>query len=185
MTVATTIPDASELPLGEPFFAGVARGVPYARVFTAQGTPILPADLADALTGRGFVPGFSDPDKKTAPLQEAGLADARFVAGDDGFRIISLSSSRGEGCRLVVRETNMSELPDDYLARRTVPKPRLVYLLLAGGPGNSDRNLCENIAESLLLMTNGLVQIAGRGVRGGNRATLFDAFWLGSIRPSH
>jgi hypothetical protein len=175
---------AAEVPFGEPFFARVARGVPYARVFTAQATPVLPADLADALTGRGFVPGFSDPDNKTAPLQEAGLAEARFTVGDSGYRILSLSSSRGDGCRIAVRAASADDLPDDYLARRTVARPKLVYLLLAGGPGNSDRNLCENIAEALLLLTSGLVEIAGRGVRGGNRPTLYNSFWLGSIRPT-
>jgi len=184
MEETLTLSADKEIPFGEPLFAGVARGVPYARIFTAQGTPVLPADLADALTGRGFVPGFTDPAGKTAPLHEAGLADARLVAGEEGYRIISLSSSRGNGCRIAVRETQTADLPDDYMARRTVPRPKLVYLLLAGGPGNSDRNLCENIAEALLLMTSGLVEIAGRGVRGGNRSTLYNSFWLGSMRPN-
>ena len=166
----------------DPFFAGIARGVSFARVFTGQATLILPADLADALFGRGFVPGFTDPDGRTAALQEAGLADARFVSGGEGYRVVSLSSSRGNGCTVMVRETLPDELPDDYLARRAVPKPRLVYLIKAGGPGNSDRNLCENIAESLMILTNGLAEIGGRGARGGNKAELHDSFWLGSLR---
>src|SRR5204863_5765713 len=37
------------------------RNVAYARVWTAQRVPVLPADLADALYGRGFMPGFTDP----------------------------------------------------------------------------------------------------------------------------
>lgn len=166
----------------DPFFAGIARGVPFARVFTGQSAPVLPADLADSLTGRGFVPGFTDPEGKNAALQEAGLAEARFAIGGEGFRIVSLSSSRGNGCKIMVRETTLSELPDDHLASRAVPKPRLVYLIMAGGPGNSDRNLCENIAESLMILTNGLAEIGGRGSKGGNRPTLHDSFWLGSIR---
>ena len=167
----------------DPFFENTPRGVPFARVFTAQSTPVLPADLADTLTGRGFIPGFADPQGKTAPMQETGLADAIFTMGDDGYRIISLSSSRGNGCRIAVREASVNELPDDYLARRAVPKPKLVYLLLAGGPSNSDRNLCENIAESLMLLTSGLVEIGGRGAKSGNRPELYDSFWLGAVPP--
>ncbi len=166
----------------DPFFAGIARGVSFARVFTGRATPVLPADLADALTGRGFVPGFTDPEGTEAALQEAGLADARFEIGGAGFRVVSLSSSRGNGCRIAAREAALDELPDDFLARRAVPKPRLVYLLMAGGPGNSDRNLCENIAESLMILTDGLAEIGGRGARGGNRPELHDSFWLGSLR---
>ena len=166
----------------DPFFAGIARGVSFARVFTGRSTPILPADLADALTGRGFVPGFTDPEGKNAAWQEAGLADARFTLGGEGYRVVSLSSSRGDGCKIMVRETTVDELPDDYLARRAVPKPRLVYLVMAGGPGNSDRNLCENIAESLMILTDGLAEIGGRGPKGGNRPELHNSFWLGSLR---
>jgi hypothetical protein len=174
-----------EIPLGETYFSDIKRGVPYARVFTAQSEPILPAVLADALEGRGFVPGFTDPAGETPALQDAGLADARFTVGGEGYRIVSLSSSRGEGCQIMVRATSADQLPDDYLARRTVPKPKLVYLLRGGGLSNSDRNLAENIAEALLLLTNGLVEIGGRGVKGGNRTTLYDSFWLGSIRRDH
>lgn len=169
------------------FFAGIARGVPFARVFTGRATPVTPADLADSLTGRGFVPGFADPDGKTAPLQEAGLAEARFELGTkdavaNGYRIVSLSSSRGDGCVVMVRECAAGELPDDYLARRAVPKPRTVYLVKAFGQGNSDRNLCENIAEALMILTNGLAEIGGRGAKGGNKPSLHDSFWLGSLR---
>ena len=110
----------------DPFFAGIARGVPFARVFTGRAEPVLPADLADALFGRGFVPGFTDPGGTTAALQEAGLAEARFTLGAEGYRVVSLSSSRGNGCLVMVRETLPGELPDDYLARRAVPKPKTV-----------------------------------------------------------
>ena len=157
------------------------RGVPYARVFTTNATPVLPADLADALTARGFVPGFTDPDGATAPLSEAGLADARFAPDAPGFRVLSLSSSKGFGCRVTLRAATAADLPDDYQARRAVPKPRLVYLLDAGGPGNSDRNLTENIAEALMILSNGVVEIGGLGVK-GNRPVVHTTRWLGSVR---
>ena len=157
------------------------RGVAYARVFTTHAAPALPADLADALTARGFVPGFTDPDGKTAPLSEAGLADARFVPDAPGFRVISLSSSRGFGCRVAVETASAADLPDNYQARRAVSKPRLVYRLEAGGPGNSDRNLAENIAEALMTLTNGAVEIGGLGVK-GNRPVVHTTRWLGALR---
>jgi len=161
---------------------GLPRGVPYARVWASQAVPVLPADLADALTARGFVPGVSDPEGATAAMSEAGLADARFEVGEPGYRVVSLSSSRGNGCVISVHDADAASLPDDLIARRTVPKPKLVYLLIAGGPSNSDRNLCENLAEALMLLTGGLVQIGGRGPKSGNRPELYNRVWLGSIR---
>lgn len=157
------------------------RGIPYAHVFTTQSNPVLPADLADALTARGFVPGFTDTESASAPLSEAGLAEARFIVGEPGFRVLSLSSSRGFGCRITVQPATAEDLPDDYQARRAVPKPRLVYVLEAGGPGNSDRNLCENIAEALMVLTNGVVEIGGLGVK-GNRPVVHATRWLGTVR---
>ena len=157
------------------------RGIAYARVFTTRTEPVLPADLADALTDRGFVPGFTDPEGAGAPLSEAGLADARFEVGAPGFRVISLSSSRGFGCRVAARAATADDLPDDPVARRAVPRPRLVYLLDAGGPGNSDRNLCENLAEALMLLTNGAVEIGGLGVK-GNRPVVYATSWLGTVK---
>lgn len=157
------------------------RGVPYARVWTMQGTPVAPADLDDALTGRGFLPGFTNPDGTSAPLSEVGLAEARFVVGEPGFRVVSLSSSRGNGCEVAVQTATVDDLPDDYQARRAVPKPRLVYVLEAGGPGNSDRNLCENLAEVLMVLANGAVEIGGLGVK-GNRPVLRTTRWLGTVK---
>jgi|GEM_PF-868052 hypothetical protein len=173
-------PSAGEPESEQP--VGLPRGVPYARVWTAQAEPVLPADLADALTGRGFVPGFTDPEGTSAPMSETGLADARLELGAPGFRVVSLSSSKGNGCRISVHTADAAGIPDDLMARRTVSKPRLVYLLTAGGPSNSDRNLCENLAEALLLLTDGLVQIGGRGPRSGNRPVLYNRIWLGSAR---
>lgn len=75
----------------------VGRNIPYARVWTMQKEVVQPADILDALYARGFMPGLTDVEGKTAPLNEAGLADARFTIGGEGFRIVSLSSSKGGG----------------------------------------------------------------------------------------
>jgi hypothetical protein len=157
------------------------RNVAYARVWTAQRAPILPGDLADALYGRGFMPGFTDPEGTSAAVSEAGLADIRFEPGGVGYRIVSLTSARGRGCRVTVDEATETDLPDDYQARRAVSRPRLVYTLDAGGPSNSDRNLCENIAEALLLMTSGVVLIGGLGTK-GNKPHLHTSSWVGTIK---
>lgn len=174
---STTAPGALPRPQDRP------RNLAYARVWTAQTEPVLPADLYDALYGRGFMPGFADPEYTKAPLADAGLADARFVPGEDGYRVISLTSSRGNGCRISVETSDGSDLPDDPIARRNVPRPRLVYILVSGGPSNSDRGLCENIAESLMLMTNGVVEIGGLGTK-GNRPNLYSSAWLNAIKAT-
>jgi hypothetical protein len=159
------------------------RGVARARVWTAKREAVLPAELSDVLYSRGFMPGFGDPEGKKPALAEAGLADAEFAMDSDGYRILSLTSSRGNGCRVWARPADRTDLPDDYLARRSVPNPRLVYYVEAGGPSNSDRNLCENIAEALMVMTNGLVEIAGLGTK-GNRPMLHHSSWIGAIKAS-
>lgn len=162
--------------------ASLGRNIPYAQVWTAKKEPILPAELLDELYARGFMPGLTDPEGKTAALTDAGLADARFEVGGEGFRIINLSSSRGNGCRITVRASDIEDRPDDLLARRTVPRPNLAYELIGGGPSNSDRNLCENIAEALMLMSgDGLVQIGGLGTK-GNRPVLYASAWLGIVK---
>jgi hypothetical protein len=158
-----------------------ARGVAYARIWTTSSQVIAPADIADALYGRGFMPGVTDLEATIPALSEAGLANAAFTVGEGGWRFVSLSSSRGSGCRVTVRSAEGDELPDDYLARRTVHNPRLVYSVEAGGPGNSDRALCENIAETIMLQTSGLVEIGGLGVK-GNRPALHNRSWIGKIK---
>jgi hypothetical protein len=157
------------------------RGVAYARIWTTSSEVITPGDIADALYGRGFMPGLTDLEATRPALSEAGLADAEFIVGEDGWRFVSLSSSRGSGCKVTVRTVENDELPDDYLARRTVHNPRLVYSVDAGGPGNSDRALCENIAETIMLLTSGLVEIGGLGVK-GNRPALHNRSWIGKIK---
>lgn len=159
------------------------RNVAYARVWTASPEPITPGALSDELYGRGIMPGFTDPDGQTTPLLDAGLADARFAVGEQGFRILSLTSSRGNGCHVWVEAATPDSLPQDPIARRTVPKPRLVYRVEAGGPSNSDRSLCENVAEVLMLTGNGLAQIGGLGTK-GNRPTLHSVPWVGQIKAN-
>jgi hypothetical protein len=129
------------------------------------------------------MPGVTDADGVGAPVTDAGLAGLRFEPGGAAYRIVSLTSGRGNGCRVAVREAAETDLPDDYLARRAVPQPRLVYVVEAGGPSNSDRNLCENVAEALLLMTGGLVQIGGLGTK-GNKPVLHTSSWVGSIKAT-
>lgn len=157
------------------------RGVAYARVFTGQREPVTPTLLYDALYGRGFLPGFTDPETKTPPMADAGLADAEFTVGGEGYRVLSMTSSKGNGCTIRVDACTEADLPDEYLARRAVARPKLVYSIEAGGPSHSDRNLCENMAEALLLATNGVVEIGGLGVK-GNRPKIYTTSWIGEIK---
>lgn len=177
------MPDETEsVAEAAPAAAPRPRGVAFARIWTAQTEPVTPALVSDELFGRGFVPGvITDPTGEAAALSDAGLADARFTVGGDGIRFVSLSSSKGSGSLVRAHESSESDLPDDYLARRTVHRPRLVYHVEAGGPGNSDRNLCENIAEVLMLLTSGVVELGGLGVK-GNRPQLYASRWVGTIR---
>lgn len=167
---ASAAPAAAEFP----------RNIAYARVWTARGEPVGVAALSDELYARGFMPGVTDP-AGTAPMRNgAGLADARFEVGGEGFRFVSLSSAKGQGCVVSVKASDATELPDDRVSRRTVPRPKLCYTVQAGGPAHSDRNLCENLAEALLLMTDGLVELGGLGTK-GNRPTLYKSRWVGDV----
>ncbi|GAB4461544.1 MAG: hypothetical protein OHK0029_26960 [Armatimonadaceae bacterium] len=157
------------------------RNVGYARVFTAQASPVSPVEVYDALYSRGFLPGFTDPAGEDTPLADAGLAEAEFTVGGEGYRILSMTSSRGSGCLIRVERCSDEDLPDDYLVRRAVHKPKLQYRIQAGGPSNSDRNLCENLAEALMLMTSGVVEIGGLGTK-GNRPRVYNSSWVGSIK---
>ena len=157
------------------------RNVAYARVWTAQSEPITPVQLYDALYSRGFMPGFTDPGNTFAPLADAGLDALTFTIGGEGHRVVSLTSGKGNGCLVTVDTSDISDLPDDYMARRTVPRPKLVYLVQAGGQSNNDRSLCEHIAEVLLLLTGGLVEIGGLGTK-GNRPNLHNSSWLSKIK---
>lgn len=156
------------------------RNQAYARVWTTRREPITPAELSDELFGRGFVPAF-EPARGGATVTEAGLVDARFVPGESGYRVLSLTSSKGLGCLIGIDTATAADLPDDSLASRSVPKPRLVYIIQAGGPSNSDRNLCENIAEAIMMATSGVVQMGGLGTK-GNKPAVYTSSWIGAIK---
>ena len=156
------------------------RNQAYARIWTTRREPFTPAELSDALFGRGFVPSF-EPVGGGGAMTEAGLADAKFVPGESGFRVFNLSSGKGDGCLIGIDTATVEDMPDDYLARRAVPRPRLVYIVQAGGPSNSDRNLCENIAEALMMATSGVVQLGGLGTK-GNKPSIHSSSWIGAIK---
>lgn len=157
----------------------LARGVAFARVWTHEPSPMTPAALADLLFERGFIPGVAD--HAGTIHADTGLAEAQFVVGGPAWRFYSLSSSKGEGCTVQAVSPESEPMIEDYVARRAVRHPRLVYIVLAGGPSNSDRNLCENIAETLLVELNGAVEIAGRGTK-GNKPTVYTRPWIGDIK---
>ncbi len=155
------------------------RGVAIAHIWTPAAEPLTPAELLDCLTERGFVPGVAD---ETGTIHaETGLAEARFVVEGAAWHFFSLSSSKGNGCTVTALLPESMPLPDDYLLKRAVRRPKLVYQVVAGGPSNSDRNLCENLAEALLVAQNGAVQIAGRGTK-GNKPTNYTNPWIGEIK---
>jgi hypothetical protein len=155
------------------------RGVAIAHIWTPASEPLTPAELADFLSERGFVPGVAD---EAGTVHAAtGLAEARFVVSGGAWSFLSLSSSKGNGCTIQVLPPEEMPMPDDYLLKRAVRRPRLVYRVIAGGPSNSDRNLCENLAEALLVAQNGAVQIAGRGTK-GNKPISYTNPWIGEIK---
>lgn len=157
------------------------RNVAFARVWTVQSEAVVPADLADDLTDRGFVPGVIDIAGEGALMNEVGLADARLTPEGDGLRFVSLSSSKGGGCTVKVKNATDEHDPVPPEGRNAVRHPRLVYLVEAAGQAHSDRNLCENLAEALLVRTGGLAEVGGRGVK-GNKPTLYRNRWLGQIK---
>ena len=156
------------------------RNIAFARVWSVQAEAVLPAELAEDLTDRGFVPGVSDVAVTSAPMNEAGLGLARFEVGGEPLRFLSLSSSRGDGCTIAVRAASDAD-PVPPRAQAAVRRPRLVYVIEASGPAHSDRNLCENLAEALLVRTGGLAEVGGRGVK-GNRPELYQSRWIGKIK---
>ena len=156
------------------------RNIAYARVWSVQTEPTLPAELAEDLAGRGFVAGVSDVDLKGALMNEAGLGDAHFEIDGEPLRFLSMSSSKGNGCTVRVKQATDAD-PVPPRGQAAVRHPRLVYLIEAGGPAHSDRNLCENLAEALLMRTGGLAEVGGRGVK-GNRPELYHSRWIGKIK---
>ncbi len=171
--------DATTEKVGADGLTPQQRGTARARVWTAQTEPLSPTDLLEELSARGFTPGLTGPEEQGAAMA---TADAQFTTGGAGYRVVSLSSSKGTGCLVRVDEAEADSLPDSYLAQRAVRRPRLVYSLEAGGPSNSDRALVENIAETLMLLGSGAVEISGRGPRAGNKPVIYTTRWLGEIK---
>lgn len=159
----------------------LARGVAYARVWTAQQDLLTPGELADWLSERGFVPGVVEEGTDQAATNGTGLADARFALGHPGWRFVSLASTRGDGCTVYLATPTEEPLPNDTLAQYTVRRPALVYVILASGTSNSDRNLCENLAEAIMSATEGVAEVGGRGTK-GNKPLVYNRHWLGEIK---
>jgi hypothetical protein len=157
------------------------RNTASARVWTTQSEPITPLQLAEGLADRGYVAGVASESSDAAPQVTIGVDSAAFVLGEPGYRFESLSSSKGFGCVVKIVTPTEEPLPGHAIAQLAVRRPMLVYLVEAGGPSNSDRNLCENLSELLLELTEGVVEIVGRGTR-GNKPTLYTRPWLGEIR---
>ncbi len=155
------------------------RNTAMALVWTTHREPLAPADLADDLTGRGFVPGVTDADATHGALSEAGLADVTWQLEGPALRFVSLSSSRGQGVAVRLEEADARHpVPDHPAARPVGRRGGVVYVIEALGPGNSDRNLCENLAEAVMERVDGVVEIKGRGVK-GNRPVVYVSPWLG------
>lgn len=162
-----------------PLSAVARRNSAVARIWTSHKETVLPADLADDLTGRGFVPGVADADLSQAPLNGAGLAEVRLVVDGPPVRFLSLSSSRGDGVSVKVETLDpIQPAPNHPAARPIVRRGGVVYVVEALGPSNSDRNLCENLAEAIMERVDGVVEISGRGTK-GNRPSVYVSPWLG------
>jgi hypothetical protein len=160
------------------------RNVAYARVWTGDTKPVEVVTLCDALADRGFIPGVTDAQSVHTPTSETGWGDYALTLGGDALRFVSLSSSRGNGATVRLVPIAEEPMPDDRILQRAVRHPQMVYLIEAGGPSNSDRNLCENLAEALMLATHGGVEIGGRGVK-GNKPVRYTRCWLGQVKADH
>ena len=157
------------------------RNTSYARVWTGQDEPVELGILADELSARGFVPGVTDVQRQGPLYNEAGLAELKLAVGHEGWKFISLASSHGSGCIVTLHTVESEPLPEDEYLQRRMIRPRLTYKIEGGGPSNSDRTLCENLAEALMELSEGVVEIGGRGVK-GNKPTFYTHRWLGKIK---
>jgi hypothetical protein len=157
------------------------RNTAYARVWTGHEEPVDIGILCDALAGRGFVPGVTDPKREGPLYSEAGLDKCELTHGHEGWRFVNLSSSHGSGCVVTVHTIEEEPMPDDKYIQRRLSRPRLCYRIEAGGSSNSDRSICENLAESLMVLAEGVAEMGGRGVK-GNKPTLYTHRWLGKVR---
>jgi len=156
-----------------------ARNTAKASVWTLQTELLTPQHLVDALIDRGFLPGIT-PVGQEDETQAGSTSDLwQMQLGGPGYHLASLSSSKGKGATVTVNEFAAgSELPGHQFGRTLSRRGGIIYSIEAHGPSNSDRALCENLAEAIMEAVDGLVEISGRGQR-GNKPSTYTSRWLG------
>jgi len=156
-----------------------ARNTARASVWTLQTELLTPQHLVDALIDRGFLPGIT-PVGQEDETQAGSTSDMwQMELGEPGYHFASLSSSKGQGATFTVTTFAAgTELPGHQYGRTLGRRGGIVYNIEAHGPSNSDRALCENLAEAIMEAVDGLVEITGRGQR-GNKPTAYTSRWLG------
>jgi len=156
-----------------------ARNTAKASVWTLQTELLTPQHLVDALIDRGFLPGIT-PVGQEDETQAGATSDLwQMQLGGPGYHLASLSSSKGQGATVTVNEFAAgSELPGHQFGRTLSRRGGIIYSIEAHGPSNSDRALCENLAEAIMEAVDGLVEISGRGQR-GNKPSTYTSRWLG------
>jgi hypothetical protein len=156
-----------------------ARNTAKASVWTLQTELLTPQHLVDALIDRGFLPGIT-PVGQEDETQAGSTSDLwQMQLGGPGYHLASLSSSKGQGATVTVNEFAAgSELPGHQFGRTLSRRGGIIYSIEAHGPSNSDRALCENLAEAIMEAVDGLVEISGRGQR-GNKPSTYTSRWLG------
>jgi hypothetical protein len=156
-----------------------ARNTAKASVWTLQTELLTPQHLVDALIDRGFLPGIT-PVGQEDETQAGSTSDLwQMHHGGPGYHLASLSSSKGQGATVTVNEfAPGTELPGHQFGRTLSRRGGIVYSIVAHGPSNSDRALCENLAEAIMEAVDGLVEISGRGQR-GNKPSTYTSRWLG------
>lgn len=156
-----------------------ARNTAKASVWTLQTELLTPQHLVDALIDRGFLPGIT-PVGQDDETQAGSTSDLwQMQLGGPGYHLASLSSSKGQGATVTVNEfAPGTELPGHQFGRTLSRRGGIIYSIVAHGPSNSDRALCENLAEAIMEAVDGLVEISGRGQR-GNKPSTYTSRWLG------
>ena len=156
-----------------------ARNTAKASVWTLQTELLTPQHLVDALIDRGFLPGIT-PVGQEDETQAGSTSDLwQMQLGGPGYHLASLSSSKGQGATVTVNEFGPgAELPGHQFGRTLSRRGGIIYSIVAHGPSNSDRALCENLAEAIMEAVDGLVEISGRGQR-GNKPSTYTSRWLG------
>lgn len=161
--------------MNETFIRNTAR----ASVWTLQKELITPQLLVDALIDRGFLPGIT-PVGQEMETQAGSTSDLwKMAIGADGYHFASLSSSKGQGATVSVQTFEVdAELPGHQFGRTLSRRGGVMYSVEAHSPANSDRTLCENLAEAIMEAVDGLVEVTGRGTR-GNKPSTYTSRWLG------